>query len=98
MLSSSHRRAQFYLYLTENVIIIIYTISWLIYDVVIKQVLDIIKDKNYLSKDEIDTITKNVKSEVEECVKYAEDSPYPEVKQLYDMVYEQEDYPFLKHR
>ena len=64
----------------------------------ITQVLDIIKDKNYLSQDEIDTIDKGVKSEVAECVKYAEDSPYPEVKQLYDMVYEQEDYPFLKHR
>ena len=28
--------------------------------------------------------------------KFAEESPYPEVSQLHDVVYEQEDYPFIK--
>jgi len=32
---------------------------------------------------------------VKECEKFAEESPYPETQQLYDMVYEQEDYPFI---
>ena len=51
-----------------------------------------------ISEDEINAIQKDVKSKVQECVDFAEESAYPEVQQLYDMVYEQEDYPFLKHR
>jgi len=64
----------------------------------ITQVLEVIKENNYLSQDEIDAIEKDVKSKVAECVKFADESPYPEKQQLYDMVYEQEDYPFVKHR
>lgn len=64
----------------------------------ITQVLDVIKEKKYLTQDEIDVIGKEVKEKVLECVKFAEESPYPEKQQLYDMVYEQEDYPFLKHK
>jgi len=64
----------------------------------ITQVLGVIKEKNYLSEDEIDAINKDVKDKVLECVKFAEESAYPEKQQLYDMVYEQEDYPFVKHR
>ncbi|MFK5878936.1 MAG: pyruvate dehydrogenase (acetyl-transferring) E1 component subunit alpha [Flavobacteriaceae bacterium] len=64
----------------------------------ITQVLEVIKEKKYLTQDEIDAIDKGVKEKVLECVKFAEESPYPEKQQLYDMVYEQEDYPFLKNR
>ena len=35
---------------------------------------------------------------VNECEKFAEESPYPEKSLMYDAVYEQEDYPFLKHK
>lgn len=64
----------------------------------ITQVLKVIEDKKYLSKNEINTINEEVKEKVAACEKFAEESPYPEVQQMYDMVYEQEDYPFLKHR
>jgi hypothetical protein len=37
---------------------------------------------------------KRVKTLVQECVTFAEESPYPDVQQLYDVVYAQEDYPF----
>ena len=62
----------------------------------ITQVLDVIKENNYLTDDEIKDIIQDVKEKVSECEKFAEESPYPEVNQLYDMVYEQEDYPFIK--
>jgi pyruvate dehydrogenase E1 component alpha subunit len=62
----------------------------------ITQVLDIIKEKNYATEDEIDAINKGVKKLVTECEKFAEESPYPEPNQLYDMVYEQKDYPFIR--
>ena len=64
----------------------------------ITQVLDVIKDKKYLSDEEIKAIQLDVKNRVQECVDFAENSPYPEKQQLYDVVYEQEDFPFIKHR
>jgi pyruvate dehydrogenase E1 component alpha subunit len=64
----------------------------------ITQVLDIIKDKKYATEKEIDAIDQRVKDLVDECVKFAEESPYPEIQQLYDVVYEQENYPFLPHK
>ena len=47
------------------------------------------------TEEEIAAIVKDVKDRVNECEKFAEDSPYPDPKQMYDMVYEQEDYPFI---
>ena len=64
----------------------------------ITQVLDVIKAKKYLTEAEIKDIQKEVKDKVQECVDFAESSAYPEIEQLYDMVYEQEDFPFIKHR
>ena len=64
----------------------------------ITQVLDVIKDKKYATEAEIEIIDQRVKDLIEECVKFAEESPYPEVQQLYDVVYEQENYPFTPHK
>lgn len=64
----------------------------------IKQVLNIIEEKDYLSDSEIKEIQKEVKNKIQECVEFAENSPYPPKEQLYDMVYEQKNYPFLPHR
>jgi len=61
----------------------------------ITQVLEIIKEKNYATAEEIAAMDKEVKVMVKECEQFAEDSPYPETQQMYDMVYEQEDYPFI---
>ena len=41
---------------------------------------------------------KRVKNLVKECEAFAENSEYPPVEQLYDVVYEQKDYPFLAHK
>lgn len=64
----------------------------------ITQVLDIIKDKKYATDDEIAAIDKGVKDRVAECQKFAEESPFPEKNLMYDVVYEQDDYPFLSHK
>ncbi|WKK64944.1 pyruvate dehydrogenase (acetyl-transferring) E1 component subunit alpha [Lutimonas zeaxanthinifaciens] len=64
----------------------------------ITQVLDVIKKKKYLTEKEIQSINDEVKNLVNECEKFADESPYPEKQQLYDVVYEQKDYPFIKHR
>ncbi len=64
----------------------------------ITQILDVIKEKKYATDAEIEATNKEVKAMVAECEKFAEESPFPEKQQLYDMVYEQTDYPFLKHK
>jgi pyruvate dehydrogenase E1 component alpha subunit len=64
----------------------------------ITQVLDVIKKEKYATDDEIKTIDKRVKDLVKECEQFAEDSDFPALDQMYDTVYEQEDYPFIKHK
>ena len=64
----------------------------------ITQVKDIILEKKYATQSQLDAIDKGVKERVAECEKFAESSPYPETNVMYDAVYEQEDYPFLKHK
>ncbi|WP_324720725.1 pyruvate dehydrogenase (acetyl-transferring) E1 component subunit alpha [Salinimicrobium sp. HB62] len=64
----------------------------------ITQVKDIIKEKKYATDKEIKEIDKRVKDLVSECEKFAEESDFPEIQTMYDVVYEQEDYPFLPHK
>ena len=61
----------------------------------ISQVLDVILKNKYLSEKEIAKIDDDIKTEVDDCVKFAEDSPLPELDELYKDVYMQEDYPFI---
>ena len=62
----------------------------------IEHVLDVIKQNNWLTDQEIEEIGQWVKKEVEESVKFAEESPLPEPHELYEDVYMQEDYPYIK--
>ncbi|MCY2688290.1 pyruvate dehydrogenase (acetyl-transferring) E1 component subunit alpha [Salinimicrobium sp. TH3] len=64
----------------------------------ISQVKDIIKKNKYATDKEIKEIDKKVKDLVSECEKFADESDYPEVQTMYDVVYEQKDYPFLPHK
>ena len=58
----------------------------------------IIVQNNYASELEILDMDNRVKQRVLECQKFAEESPFPEINVMYDAVYEQENYPFLKHK
>ncbi len=64
----------------------------------ITQVKDVILEKKYATEDDIKVIDKRVKDLVAECEKFAEESEFPPISQLYDTVYEQEDYPFIPHK
>ena len=59
---------------------------------------DVILKKKYASKKQIEEIDFRVKERVKECEKFAEESPFPEKNIMYDSVYEQQNYPFLKHK
>ena len=54
--------------------------------------------KYYKTANEILDIDARVKQKVNECEKFADESPYPDKNIMYDAVYEQQDYPFLKHK
>ena len=62
----------------------------------INTVLELIKKNKYATEKEIEKINQEVKEIVADAVKFAEESPFPTEQDLYDSVYEQEDYPFIK--
>ena len=47
---------------------------------------------------EIEAMDERVKDLVEECATFAEESDFPDASQLYDVVYDQKDYPFIPHK
>ena len=62
----------------------------------ITHVKNVLLDNKWMTSDEIKAVEKEVKAEVEEAVKFAEESPLPEPYELYEDVYTQKDYPFVK--
>jgi pyruvate dehydrogenase E1 component alpha subunit len=61
----------------------------------IEQVLSTIRENELLSEAEIEAINKKVKTQVEDAVKFAEESPWPDGMDAFKDVYVQEDYPFV---
>jgi pyruvate dehydrogenase E1 component alpha subunit len=61
----------------------------------IEKVLLTLKTNKWIDDAGIETIEANVKALVEESVKFAEESPYPEPDELYKDVYAEPNYPFI---
>ena len=55
-----------------------------------------IVENNYADEAWFEEIDAKVKAIVDESVKFAEESPWPEAHELYDDVYVQQDYPFIR--
>lgn len=55
-----------------------------------------ILEEEIASEEEIQSINKKIKEEIDDCVTFAEKSDYPSIEEVYNNVYVQEDYPFLK--
>lgn len=62
----------------------------------IEQVLAVIQKNKWMSEADIEAMEAKVKAIVDESVQFAEDSPFPEAYELYEDVYAQSDYPYLK--
>ena len=62
--------------------------------------IELIKDRILTNKiatqEELDAIDERVKKQVEDSVKFAEESPWPKPEEAFEDVYVQADYPFLK--
>ena len=61
----------------------------------IEQVRQTILDKGYATEDDLTKISDKVKEQVAECVKFAEESEYPDPSEAFKDVYAQEDYPYI---
>ena len=61
----------------------------------IETVLNVLKTQYKVTDAAIEAIHERVKNEVEESVKFAEESPWPSDDELLKDVYVQEDYPFI---
>ena len=62
----------------------------------VEQVKSTILRKKMASEEELAKIDAKVKSVVADCVKFAEESKYPDPSEAFNDVYEQPDYPFIK--
>ncbi len=58
--------------------------------------LNVITENKWLKKSEIEDISVWVKKEVDESIEFAENSPFPEASELYEDVYAEPNYPFIK--
>jgi len=62
----------------------------------IADVLSTIQENNFASEEELKAIEEKVKEIVAEAEKFAEEGEFPSDEDIYDGVYAQEDYPFIK--
>jgi pyruvate dehydrogenase E1 component alpha subunit len=61
----------------------------------IETTLDTILKKKYATQAQIDEINGRIDAEIDESVRFAEESPFPEDSELYKDIYVEDDYPFL---
>ena len=61
----------------------------------IDHALKVLQDEYKVTEAEIEVMNERVKAQVDECVKFAEESPWPGDDELLKDVYVQKDYPFI---
>ena len=62
----------------------------------IQKVLNTLIENNWINEIEIEAAEERVKALVDESVKFAEESPYPETDELYKDVYAEPNYPYIQ--
>ena len=61
----------------------------------IEKVKATILSNKWMTEAEIETIDARIKQEVLDSVEFAENSPFPDISEMYKDIYVQEDYPFI---
>jgi pyruvate dehydrogenase E1 component alpha subunit len=56
----------------------------------------VLESKKWAKESDFEEIDARVKALVQECVAFGENSPYPEAHELWQDIYVQENYPFIK--
>jgi pyruvate dehydrogenase E1 component alpha subunit len=61
----------------------------------IQKVLNTLITNKWIDEAGVEAIEKKVKDLVDESIKFAEESPYPEAEELYEDVYAEPNYPYI---
>lgn len=61
----------------------------------INQVQKTLIENNWATESDIEAIAERIREVVEASVKFAEDSPYPDVSEVYKDIYVEDDFPFI---
>ena len=61
----------------------------------IEHVLNVIKTQQFATEAEIETINDKVKAIIDDCVEFAENSPWPDDSEVYKDIYTDENYPYI---
>jgi pyruvate dehydrogenase E1 component alpha subunit len=61
----------------------------------IEMVKATIIENKFATEEQIEAINAKINDIVEDSVKFAEESPYPDASELYKDVYDQSDYPYI---
>ncbi len=62
----------------------------------IEKVLKTIKVNKLATEKELDSIGMKIKKQIEDAIKFAEDSPFPKPEDMYNEIYAEPNYPFIK--
>lgn len=62
----------------------------------IEKVIDTLKKNKWIDDKGMDVLEEKIKAIVEESVKFAEESPYPNPSELFNDVYQEPNYPFIQ--
>jgi pyruvate dehydrogenase E1 component alpha subunit len=61
----------------------------------VEMVLKTIRENKFATEEEIGIINNRIRDIVEDSVKFAEESPYPDPSELFIDVYVEPDYPYI---
>lgn len=61
----------------------------------IEYVLNVIRENQYATEQELEAIAEKVKAVVDDSVEFAENSPWPDDSEVYKDIYVDENYPFI---
>ena len=62
----------------------------------IEKVLKTIKDNKLATDKQLDEISLKIKKKIEDAIKFAEESPLPKPEDMYNEIYAEPNYPFIK--
>lgn len=62
----------------------------------IEKVLKTIKDNKLATDKQLDEISSKIKKKIEDAIKFAEESPLPKPEDMYNEIYAEPNYPFIK--
>jgi pyruvate dehydrogenase E1 component alpha subunit len=61
----------------------------------LEQTKDALLKNKFATEEELEEMDKEIKKVVEDSVKFAEESPWPDPEEAFKDVYVQDDYPFI---